>query len=213
MHDMKHLRITIALLLLTVCTFSLSAQRSRWGLGPVIGVNFSDFAGKDAGDLKFKTGFAGGLLVNYSDQEHFGFNTKFLYSQYGAKDEGDFTSNFNYLQVPFVATYYFGGLEDNFRPKIFAGPYFSVLLGASTDDERFNDEAFRDLWEDFDVGLTSGLGFNYLITSRCWLNVDLLYTVGINDVPVADEGDIHTQAFGIQVGAAFNLGDGDGDGK
>ncbi len=66
----------------------LSAQ--NWSIGPIAGVNVTniDIDAPEGQNFESRPGFAGGLVVNYSDIEHFGASVNFLFSQYGGQVDG-----------------------------------------------------------------------------------------------------------------------------
>ena len=183
----------------------LSAQ--NWSIGPIAGVNVTniDIDAPEGQNFESRPGFAGGLVVNYSDIEHFGASVNFLFSQYGGQVDGtDSKTRLNYFQVPLYAVWYFNELEDNFRPKIYAGPYLGFLLAAK-------DESGRDLnptgeaFNDVDAGITAGLGFNYRMARGLWLNFDLRYNHGLANISAIDAVDAHNRGFGAMLGVAFSL--------
>ncbi len=174
-------------------------------VGPMVGINASTFSGST--NTKYLTGVAIGAFGNYSINEHVGIGTKFLYSQLGTDYENlNYINRLHYLQLPITAIYYFGELGDKFRPKIFGGPYLGTLLGATLKDGvKITEPNGGPVYKKLDVGATVGLGFNYLILSRTWLNVDAGFSQGFTDVNESPSASFKNQAFGLNVGVSFPI--------
>lgn len=120
-------KIFLAFVLILGALFNAQAQRHS--LGPTIGVNFTDLGNVDY-NTSFQPGLNVGLIYNYSKHEHFGFGTGIRYSQEGAKLDGiDGYTKLNYLRIPLKFQYFFGEMDDRFRPKVYVGPSVGFLLG------------------------------------------------------------------------------------
>ena len=182
----------------------ISAQ--TLSIGPMIGVNFSTI--ETASNGKSLTGLNLGGFANYSVNEHVGIGAKLLFKQMGtAFTVTDDINRLNYLQMPFTGTYYFGDAGNNFRPKVFAGPYVGRLLSAKdkAGNELFGNDG-REAYKKFDFGALFGLGFNYRIKDRTWLNVDAGYSHGFSDITTTDGSNFHNNSLSINVGVSFPVG-------
>jgi Outer membrane protein beta-barrel domain len=170
-------------------------------IGPVVGVNVSRFGTEaEADDV---AGLSLGALANYSINEHVGLSAKLLYSQLGAGTTvTDAYTRLHYLQMPISLVYYFNEGGDKFRPKIYAGPYFGSLLRANNE---INNEMVN-VFNKRDIGGQLGLGFNYLVKSRTWLNVDLGYGKSFTDISVSDLNKLYNSSFSLNVGLSFPIG-------
>ena len=113
--------------------------------------------------------------------------------------------------MPLKFQYFFGELGDNFRPKIFAGPSFAFLIGGKSEiraGETTTTIDSKDVFEGFDVGLLGGLGFNYRLAERTWLNFDVAYTHGMLDVAGSkSNSDAKNRLVNVNVGVAFGFGE------
>lgn len=184
------------LLVLTIALSAVAVQAQQWSIGPTVGASHSWMNNTVAGDDESKgvTGFNVGIIMNYSSLEHFGIGTGTRYSQEGIvtrRNGVDMTTRLDYLRFPLHFYYYGNSLEDRFRPKIYVGPSVGFLVGGKT--EMFSENGVvevdsRDVHKSVDVGLLIGTGFNYRITDRTWLNLDLAYTHGLIDVVESGEG-------------------------
>jgi outer membrane protein W len=171
-------------------------------IGPVVGVNVSRF-GKEA-EADDVAGLSLGALANYSINEHVGLSAKLLYSQLGAGTtvNSDVYTRLHYLQMPISLVYYFNEGGDKFRPKIYAGPYFGTLLRANNE---INNE-MKNVFNKRDIGGQLGVGFNYLVKSRTWLNVDLGYGKSFTDISVSELNKLYNSSFSLNVGLSFPIG-------
>lgn len=164
-----------------------TAQAQVHSLGPTVGVNFSNISAID--NSSAQPGLNVGIVYNYSKHENYGFGLEARYSQEGAKvDYGSVEgyTKLNYLRVPLKFHYFFGEVDNSFRPKIYAGPSLGLLIDGKykgTIGDQVVDVALsRDDYNTFDVGLMGGVGFNYRIKEATWLNFDVAYTHGLIDV-------------------------------
>lgn len=174
-------------------------------IGPIVGINVSKFKINDAS--KNLVGMSIGGLANYSVNEHVGISAKLLFSQLGSKyTTNNATSRLNYLQMPISLVYYFGDAGNKLRPKIYAGPYFGTLLSAI--DANKNDllENGENPYNKLDIGGQLGVGFNYLLKSRTWLNLDLGYGESLGDILKSDAATEHNKAVTLKLGLSFPLG-------
>jgi Outer membrane protein beta-barrel domain len=190
--------------LLVINVKLISAQ--TLSIGPVIGMNVSTI--NVAPNTKSLLGLSIGAFANYSVNDHFGLSAKFIYSQLGT----DFNINsdylrFHYIQMPLTAVYYFGDAGNQFRPKIFAGPYVGTLLKANYKKgiEVIGTDG-QTVYNKIDVGGLIGAGFNYRIQSRTWLNVDAGFSKGFTDITKTAANNYHNLAFGLNIGISFPVG-------
>ncbi|MCP9765525.1 porin family protein [Lacihabitans soyangensis] len=174
-------------------------------VGPVVGVNFSTFSGPT--NTKFLPGVALGAFANYSVNEHVGIGAKFIYSQLGTDYKNvDYINRLHYLQMPITAIYYFGEVGDKFRPKIFGGPYIGTLLGATLKEGvKITEANGGPVYKKLDVGALVGVGFNYRIQDRTWLNLDAGFSQGFADVNESPTASFKNQSFGLNVGVSFPI--------
>lgn len=182
------------------------ATAQNLSFGPMAGLNVTSLSGKP--NTSSKTGLLTGGFFNYSSKNWFGVGVQFLYNQMGAKlDAPSEEINLNYLQVPVLFTYYFSGENKpgSFRPKLFAGPHVNFLLNAK--NKEGNDLNPNDLfYNNTELGVTLGGGFNYALQNQIWINVDARYGIGLTDATKAPNTDITNRGFGLTVGLSFPIG-------
>jgi hypothetical protein len=194
------------LFIATIMFVSQISKAQNLSFGPMAGVNFSTLSGTE--NTKSKTGLLAGAFVNYSSKNWFGLGVQVLYNQAGATVVSPTESvNLNYLQIPILATYYFG--EGNtvgaFRPKLFAGPHVNFLLNAQNKDG--NDlNPGGAYYKKSDLGVTFGGGFNYAVADKTWLNFDVRYGVGLTNIAQQGNTDIMNRGLGFTLGVSFPLG-------
>jgi outer membrane protein W len=180
------------LFVFTIALGAISVQAQEFSIGPSVGVSHSWMNNEVEGDDESKgiTGFNVGLILNYSTNEKIGVGTAIHYSEEGIVMERnglEATTKLKYVRVPLKLYYYFNELEDDFRPKIYAGPSMGFLVGGKTEQFTGNESGTvelnaKDVYEPFDIGILFGTGFNYRIAQRTWLNLDVAYTHGLTDV-------------------------------
>lgn len=202
---MKRLTKIATSVMLGIASFTTSFSQTT-SIGPMAGVNIAKF--QDAPDSKYTVGASAGGFLNHSFNENFGMTAKLLFSQMGNKNEVfKATAKLNYVQVPITGVYYFGKQGQAFRPKIFAGLYAAGLASAKNKYYESNtSETVTGAYNSFDGGGTLGLGFNYLLSDKSWLNFDLGYNQGFTDITKNSTIDYKNQGFNVNVGVSFPVG-------
>jgi len=170
-------------------------------IGPRIGVNFSNVSNIEGSESL--TGLALGLTSTYSITEATGLTVDLLYSQEGYSLNND-DLRLNYLQIPIYFDLFFGDLGDKFRPKVYAGVVPGFLLNAKNNDIEVDNDNFNNV----NFALTGGLGFNWRMASRVWLNTDLRAFLGLNDI--REEGlrsgdKVANNTVQVSLGVAYGL--------
>jgi outer membrane protein W len=189
--------------LLLINTSIIRAQ--TLSAGPIVGLNISTLSGPT--NTKPLPGLTLGGFANYSVNEHIGIGAKFMYSQLGTDYKGvDYINKLHYLQMPITGIYYFGEVGNKFRPKVFAGPYVGTLLNATLKDGvKITEANGGPVYKKLDIGGLVGVGFNYRIQSRTWLNVDAGFSQGFTDVNESPVAKFKNQSFGLNVGVSFPI--------
>lgn len=202
----RFLFIIIALL---VPTALLIAQEStNFSIGPRVGINFSTFTNTDEAD--FKPGLSAGITSTYSINERTGLTFDALYSQEGSQYDANATTvktNLDYIRLMLAFDVFFGDLGDRFRPKLYFGPTLGFLIDANT-EIRNQETDIMDNFKNTDFGLAAGLGFNYRVGSKQWLNVDARFQPGLTDIvenKPSGEDAVRNQTIQLSVGIAFGL--------
>lgn len=192
------IKVVLTSILLSVAYLSIKAQ--TLSIGPVIGVNSSSVSEAENGERLM--GLSAGIFANYSINEKIGLNIKALFSQMGiASSVSDDKFRLNYVQIPLSGVYFFGETGDKFRPKVFLGPYVGILLGAKNGDVDIK-ESFKSV----DFGGQAGLGFNYSLKERTWLNVDLSYMAGFSNIFDTEIIEGKNNALSLNIGLSFPIG-------
>jgi hypothetical protein len=78
------------------------------------------------------------------------------------------------------------------------------MLNAKVNDAKQNN----DFYNGFVVAVSGGLGFNYRLADRIWLNTDLRAYVGLSDLrdqkPAGDD-TVAGRTYQLSLGVAFGL--------
>ncbi len=212
---MKHFLSVLALSLITV-----SAWAQVNSLGPAVGINYAWISNQsDAIDAHGIVAPVLGVNYIYSSAEKWGFGVGAFFSQEGSaynadgvllKEDSKVT--LEYIRVPLKGIFFFNTIAYRFRPKAFLGPSLGFLLSAHTkvgDADRVKLED-RNKPNSFDLGITGGVGFNYKLASRTWLNFDLGYTHGLiglanSDLNVDRDNDTFNRNINATIGISFGF--------
>ena len=182
------------------CGLSLSAQSNdNFSLGPKIGINFANV---NSENTDVNTGLVFGLTSTYSLNEMSGIGVDLLYSQQGFKS-GNSEVDLNYVKVPVLYKFFFNKLGDAFRPRLELGFSPGFLMSAKT-----NNVDVKPTYNSFDIGAMGGLGFNYRVGSRLWLNVDLRADLGLTNLSntnVLGLSDLKNRTVGFNIGLAYGI--------
>ncbi|MBK8389272.1 MAG: PorT family protein [Saprospiraceae bacterium] len=182
------------------CGLSLSAQSNdNFSLGPKIGINFANV---NSENTDVNTGLVFGLTSTYSLNEMSGIGVDLLYSQQGFKS-GNSEVDLNYVKVPVLYKFFFNKLGDAFRPRLELGFSPGFLMSAKT-----NNVDVKPTYNSFDIGAMGGLGFNYRVGSRLWLNVDLRADLGLTNLSntnVLGVNDLKNRTVGFNIGLAYGI--------
>ncbi|MFY7910309.1 MAG: porin family protein [Emticicia sp.] len=201
MKNLKRFTLAIAI---TLLGFN-ATQAQTTSIGPLVGVNVSTFTGEP--NTKPLAGLAVGGFINHSFDEHFGVNAKLIYSQLGSSYTfNEDINRLHYIQLPVTGVYYFGNNGQTFRPKVYAGLYGASLLSSNhKSGDAVVEGNGTPYYKKSDFGGVLGLGFNYLLSDRTWLNVDAGYNGGFVDVTTSDATDFKNKAFTLNVGISFPI--------
>ena len=192
--------VIISMSLIVLFQMASYAQENAISIGPRIGVNFSNVSGVD--DSKTSLGLALGITSVYSVSENSGISLDILYSQEGY-EINDVEVDLDYISIPIYYTLFFGKLGEKMRPKIFVGVVPKFLIGAKSGDTDIKENS-----ADFGFDVSGGLGLNYRVSSKIWLNLDLRAFLGLTDLRGSDfqQGDsVVNRNVQLSLGMAYGL--------
>jgi len=189
-------KIKTVFVLFIISTMGLVGQNSNnLSIGPKVGVNLSNVNGEST---EIIPGLAFGLTSTYSFLETNGIGIDLLYSGQGFKN-GNSITRINYLKVPVLYKLFFNELGDAFRPRIEVGFSPGFLLNAKN-----GETIVSNAYENFEVGVIGGLGFNYRLSNRMWLNADARADFGLTDIRT-NNSDLNNRNINFNVGIAYGL--------
>ncbi len=196
------------LLILLISTIGIrAAAQESISFGPVAGVNFSNISDMP-GTTEHNTGLVLGAQLTHSHINNWGIGVAVLYSKEGVAwnaPAGKTHINQTYLRIPLKGIIFFRGNEDAFRPKIFFGPSFALLLDSDTEIAGGEKFETKDNYKTIDLGLMAGAGFNARLTEGIWLNVDAGYTYGLLDISDESTSEASNRNIGVTAGIAFGF--------
>jgi hypothetical protein len=130
--------------------------------------------------LESKAGLSTGFF-SIIVTSHFGIGAQVLYSELGAKfKNSDEDLNLDYVQIPVLATYYFGSKQTTglWRPKVFAGPQIGFLTSVP---KRRRFESRRSLLQQ-NRCCCFGCRCKLCTQSKNVVEFDARYGLGLTDV-------------------------------
>jgi hypothetical protein len=191
---MKKIYLTLALL--SLCTLSFAGP----GLGIKGGANFAtqdaNLLGVDI-ETSNITGFVGGAYVNWFFGDKIALQPEFLYSRKGSVSnliQGtsgvDSDNKLTYFDIPVLFRWQIIKFLN-----IHAGPQFSILTKAVTDDGTTTED-IKDELKNSDVGLIVGAEANLPLR----LNLTARYVFGLTDVSNVEDIEIKNSTFQLTLG-------------
>jgi opacity protein-like surface antigen len=166
--------------------------------GVVAGLNLAKLAFDPevpGSDLKMRTAFQAGVMVDYSVSPMIAIGTGLNYSMKGVKssvtEEGvdvDLTTKLSYFTIPALVKFRFG-TETGPRPFLMVGPELGLLLSAKEKGEASGGRAsvsaevdVKDYFETLDFGVLGGAGVEMPLTPQVTGLVQAGYDLGLMDV-------------------------------
>ena len=219
---MKTRAFYISLLTVLLSFTSIKAQLGSH-IGFNVGPSISVFHGSDyAENFRSKTGLAAGITYQYAFNTTFALHTGLMYESKGVTsrmtlDPFDIDvrtrSNFSYLLVPVLFRAHLLP-EKKLRPFINAGPYFGFLMrqmNVTRSDNNGNIDVERenntDSFNAFDIGLSGGVGLDFLITSNMHLDFEVRDNLGFYNISESDNSDfrLKNNSLNFMVGMLFSI--------
>jgi hypothetical protein len=189
------------LLLLIFALISLNnnqAQEVGIRFGAKAGINLANlgFDDPDVTDNKVRTCFHAGVLAEIPLLPNLAIQPEVIYSEQGAKYEGDALTKLHYLNVPILAKYYF---FEGFNVE--AGPQIGFNLTAKEESGGYEID-MKDEVSSIDIGLNVGISYQLkmgiFFQGRCTLGFS-----NINDGIDKEECKYHHDIGQISVGYKF----------
>jgi hypothetical protein len=183
------------------------------------GINIANIYGDDSeGEVDWKTGFAGGIFLDWGITPLFGIQPELLYVQDGSKTdflEVDWQLKFNYLQVPVLAKVDLP-IGGTLIPVLYAGPYVSLLLDSKLTLEADNNSAtvgLTDYTKSYDAGFVFGAGLEFGVGPGK-MTLEGRYNLGLTEIddgigegifgiPDSENTDMKNESWMIMAGYAF----------
>jgi hypothetical protein len=89
-------------------------------------------------------------------------------------------------------------LGEAFRPKIYLGVAPGFLIQATN-----NDADIKNQYKSSIIDFGGGIGFNYRLANRVWLNADLRAFLGLS--LLAKTGDAKNRTMQLSLGIAYGF--------
>jgi Outer membrane protein beta-barrel domain len=204
---------------------SITTAKAQLGshLGFNVGPTISTFHGSNyAENFRGKGGFSVGLVYQYAINPTFALHTGLLFESKGVSSltildpfdiEVRTRSNFNYLTLPVLLRAHLMPAK-KLRPYINVGPYFGFLVrqtnvvrtenGDNYDVERSNN---TDDFRGFDIGISGGVGIDYLITNDIHLDFEIRDNLGLYNINESNNDNfrLNNNSVNFLIGMIFSI--------
>lgn len=213
--------IALALVAL-VCGMKMSAQThfsSRVDIGAHGGLTFSEVMFHPSIIQKFGMGKTMGVMVRYTEENHFGIVAELNFVQRGWAEKYEklpysYQRTLDYIELPVMSHFYFGR-----RGKFFfnAGPEVAYYLGDHissnfdyhdlssvpdiTANGRRTEQLTMEVSQKLDFGIVAGLGGEFSINPRNSLTVEARLFYGIGNVMPSGRQDTFSSSNQLSVSA------------
>lgn len=198
--------------LAVVLTNQVSAQNFSIGAKGGASINsFSEFPYDE-----IQPGYNAGVFGWYSSESRWAVGGDLTYRQTGGEYERTFIglptnspeeTRLNYVSLAPRIGFFLNDFDSKWRPKVTVGPTIGYLLNADDIPGDFNIE---NEIKDWNFGAVAGIGLNYEVAQAIWINADVDYNFGINNISTASNTipeRLTNQGLGINLGVAFGLGE------
>lgn len=207
---MKKLFLFTAAILMAVTV--VNAQEIK--IGAKGGVNFATFSGDNLGNVKSRTGFHIGGLVEIPVAEKFSIQPEVLYTAQGAEYEEKgtelgvdysykITDKLDYIQVPVMAKYY---VVDGLSLEV--GPQVSFLTSSKSEYEGtlggITVSGSNDKDDISSIDFSVGAGASYQLPMGLFFTARYNFGLGnVNDGSDANDRKIHNRVVQLSAGYSF----------
>ena len=149
---------------------------------------------------KMLTGMILGATFRYIEERHFGVIAEINLEQRGWNEDFkeapyEYSRTLTYIQIPLLTHIYFGSTK--FHGFFNAGPEFAYMLSESTSDN-FDINNFMGR-EDFDYGISAGLGMEYFIKRNHSLTLEGRFYFGLGNMFGSSKKDVFAASRGMSV--------------
>lgn len=183
--------IVFQLFITVFCVNSFIIAQSQFSIGPIIGVNFSTFKGKDVkqlGGISIQNGFNAGGFFNYKFAEPFSLQTEIVYTMKGANVlsyfYGEYSYIENYIEMPVLIKYHIP--TGKIGLNLFTGPAFAINVLSRVEMVHENHSTvFINDAKKFDLGLVFGGGIDFPVSIGV-MDISFGYNTGLTHLLVSE---------------------------
>jgi len=218
---MRQISIIVLVLVAGSAAASIAGELSFGLKAGMMTSNVTDIPDEMSDVQDYRTGFTGGVFLNYAFNDEFSVQPELLYVPKGVGASYDVgglfgvgvDANLDFLDLPVLLKYTFSG-GAKVRPCIFVGPSIGVSVNSDLDLSAgwlSTSVDISDYTSDTDFGVVAGAGIGYE-TSRGLLTFDARYQRGFTNVLEDVEFEFDGETYTIDVddfkhyGFAFMLG-------
>ena len=221
---MKKVMIAVPFMLI-FCLGQLFGQKNMFNIGIEGGTNLT-FLHKNTTAFPSNPGFgfAGGVSFQYNFSGRIGIKTGINFERRITKGSLEFTdengqslgttrtnAHFDYMVVPVM-----GRLTWADKGKFYyinAGPHIGYLLrqindlgaGYVVNDNLVLVENNTAIFENFDIGISAGVGAMFPINQKLYLTTEVRSNLGLRDMMPNPDNSIKTHSVNLMAGIAYRL--------
>ena len=189
----------ILCLVFAITSFNVFAQAREKGtieLTPQIGYVTSYFDAEGTSSEDSRSSIRFGVTGDYFFNDRWSLRSGVVYSSMGADVVGQEFA-VNYINIPLNANWHFGStrkwnLNFGFTPSFLASADVSGI-------------DFSDAVENFQFGLSYGIGYKLELTEKLSLLFDLQGFTGLTDIAIDPDTKIENVSGSLNIGAVFKL--------
>lgn len=186
----------IAFAATSMSIFAQAREKGTIELTPHIGYATSFWTGDNANSDDSRNSLRIGASGDYFFNDRWSLRSGVIYNSMGADDSFD-EIVLNYINIPVNANWHFGSTRKwNLNFGLTAG----FLASAELDG---ND--VKDFIENFQLGISYGIGYKLEITENFSLLFDLQALVGLTDISVETAFTNQNVGSSLNIGAVFKL--------
>ncbi len=206
------------LILSAIVLAAVSTSAGAMDFGIKGGVNIANLHGEDVSDgSDWKTGFTGGVFLNWNLVPSLSIQPELLYVQDGSKNQvldSEWYLKFNYLQIPVLVMVDLP-VVGGFIPVLYTGPFVSIRLDSKLvveGDGASASASLNDYTETYDSGLVFGAAFEFS-AGPGKMTLEGRYVLGMTQLDTgllegilggeAPRSDAKTESWMIMLGFAF----------
>ena len=156
------------------------------------------------------SGLIGGITFRYAEERHFGLIAELNFVERGWKEtfeDGEpfeYSRKLTYIQLPLLTHIFFG--KKRFKGFVNLGPEVGYMIGSSIKanfdyknigaiegfptKNRMTEQLSMDISNEFDYGITGGIGAEFLVNKKNSVSLEARYYFGLGSIFPSSKKDV-----------------------